>query len=134
MDSAQFRAWRKGLGFTQAAAAEALGLKKVTVTLYERGTRYEDGAPVVIPQHIALACAAISAQQSKRVPTTEAADVNVEPKPPTRVKRIRIEGPIEVLSIKGPLEVANRFKAFANSEGYMSYWAALRALLERVGH
>ena len=41
--------------------------------------------------------------------------------------------PIEVLSIKGPLSVMNRFKEYANAEGHTSYWTAIDALLRRAG-
>lgn len=53
--------------------------------------------------------------------------------PVRRVKRSRIDGPIEVLSVKGPLEVMNRFKTFCNEEGHSSYWQALDTLLKGVG-
>jgi hypothetical protein len=53
--------------------------------------------------------------------------------PAQRVKRSRMEGPIEVLSVKGPLEVMNRFKTYANEEGHSSYWQALDTLLRSVG-
>ncbi|ODN68540.1 helix-turn-helix domain-containing protein [Methylobrevis pamukkalensis] len=59
MTSEQFKAWRKALGFTQAAAAEALGLSKPAVENYDRGVRREDGRAVVIPKVVALACMAI---------------------------------------------------------------------------
>lgn len=57
----------------------------------------------------------------------------VSREPARRVKRMRIDGPIEVLSVKGPLDVLNRFKTFANEEGYTSYWQAIDALLKNVG-
>jgi hypothetical protein len=53
--------------------------------------------------------------------------------PVTRVKRVRMNEPIEVLSIKGPLSVMNRFKEYANAEGHTSYWTAIDALLRRAG-
>lgn len=59
MDSEVFKTWRKVMGLTQAQAAEALGISKPTIENYERGTRRDNGAPVEIPKHIALACAAI---------------------------------------------------------------------------
>ena len=52
--------------------------------------------------------------------------------PVTRVKRVRMNEPIEVLSIKGPLSVMNRFKEYANAEGHTSYWTAIDALLRRA--
>ncbi|WP_454917441.1 helix-turn-helix domain-containing protein [Xanthobacter sediminis] len=59
MDSEVFKTWRKVMGLTQAQAAEALGVSKPTIENYERGIRRDNGAPVEIPLHIALACAAI---------------------------------------------------------------------------
>jgi hypothetical protein len=57
----------------------------------------------------------------------------VSREPAQRVKRSRIDGPIEVLSVKGPLEVMNRFKTFCNEEQHSSYWQALDKLLKGVG-
>ncbi|WP_337996242.1 helix-turn-helix transcriptional regulator [Oleispirillum naphthae] len=59
MTSDDFRAWRKALGLTQTAAAQALGLGKSTVELYEAGKRRDNGAPVDIPHTVALACSAL---------------------------------------------------------------------------
>jgi hypothetical protein len=53
--------------------------------------------------------------------------------PATRVRRVRQSEPIEVLSVKGPLSVMNRFKEYANAEGHTSYWTAIDALLKRAG-
>lgn len=61
MTPAQFIAWRSGLGFSRTRAAEALGLSFSQLTDYETGcTRGVNSRPVVIPKHVALACAAIS--------------------------------------------------------------------------
>jgi hypothetical protein len=57
----------------------------------------------------------------------------VSREPMTRVKRVRQSEPIEVLSVKGPLSVMNRFKEYANAEGHTSYWTAIDALLKRAG-
>lgn len=54
-----FKEWRTTMGFTQARAAEALGMSKPTIGNYERGARREDGRPVIIPKHVALACRAL---------------------------------------------------------------------------
>ena len=59
MDREAFKAWRKAVTLTQTEAAESLGISKSTVELYERGSRRDNGAPVEIPKHIALACTAI---------------------------------------------------------------------------
>lgn len=56
----------------------------------------------------------------------------VSREPVKRVKRVRMNEPIEVLSIKGPLSVMNRFKEYANAEGHTSYWTAIDALLRKA--
>lgn len=58
MRPADFRNWRKRLALSQAAAAEALGLKRRVIQYYERGVR--DGDPVIIPKAVRLACFALS--------------------------------------------------------------------------
>ena len=37
MDAAEFKAWRKRLGFTQIQAAEALGMSRRSIIDYEHG-------------------------------------------------------------------------------------------------
>ena len=59
MESAQFKAWRKGLGLKQREAADKLGLKKRMIQYYETGKR--DGKAVKIPKAIRLACYALAA-------------------------------------------------------------------------
>ncbi len=58
MNPAQFRAWRKALGWKQKEAAERLGLKKRMIQYYETGER--DGKKVKIPKSVRLACYALS--------------------------------------------------------------------------
>ena len=53
-----FKRWRKSLGLSQKAAAEALGLKRRIVQYYEQGER--DGHSVEIPKSVRLACYAIA--------------------------------------------------------------------------
>lgn len=60
MTPEQFKTWRKGLGLTQQGAADALGLSKDGVRLYETGVRRDTGAPVEIPKYIELACCEVS--------------------------------------------------------------------------
>lgn len=49
------------MGYTQRAAAEALGVQLITYQQWERGTRFHDGAPAPIDRRTALACAALAA-------------------------------------------------------------------------
>ena len=60
MTPEDFKNWRKDMGFSQTQAAEKLGFSKATIENYDKGTRREDGREVVIPQTVALACAALS--------------------------------------------------------------------------
>lgn len=61
MTPADFQAWRQGMGYSQRAAAEALGVSLPTLQAWERGTAFATGKPVVIDKRTALACAAIAA-------------------------------------------------------------------------
>jgi len=61
MNNEQFKAWRKKMNLTQQQAADRLGLYRMTIVNYERGTRLENGNEVTIPRTVALACAAIEA-------------------------------------------------------------------------
>lgn len=54
-----FKLWRKRLRLTQPEAGLALGLTRQTIATYERDTK-ADGTPMIVPHHIALACAAIA--------------------------------------------------------------------------
>jgi transcriptional regulator with XRE-family HTH domain len=57
MEPADFKKWRKSLGFSQKEAAERLGLKRRMIQYYEKGER--DGEPVKVPLSVRLACYAI---------------------------------------------------------------------------
>lgn len=59
MSGEAFRAWRKGLGWKQKDAADALGLKKRMIQYYETGAR--GGKEVVVPKSVRLACHALAA-------------------------------------------------------------------------
>lgn len=59
MNRHQFKVWREAMGFTQAEAAEALGISKPSVVNYESGKRREDNRAVEIPLAIGLACSAL---------------------------------------------------------------------------
>lgn len=61
MSPADFRAWRKHMGFSQRAAADALGVALPTMQAWERGVAFATGKPVVIDRRTALACAALAA-------------------------------------------------------------------------
>jgi transcriptional regulator with XRE-family HTH domain len=54
-----FKRWRTEMNLSQEAAADALGISRSSVTLYEAGQRRDDGRPVEIPTTIALACSAL---------------------------------------------------------------------------
>lgn len=58
MKPADFKRWRRAMGFKQKDAAEALGLKKRMIQYYEKGDR--DGRKVTIPLTVALACYAVT--------------------------------------------------------------------------
>lgn len=61
MSGPEMRDWRKRLKFSRKAAAEALGISESQIIDYEAGLKRGTDRPAVIPKHIALACAAISA-------------------------------------------------------------------------
>jgi DNA-binding XRE family transcriptional regulator len=61
MTADEFKVWRKMMRLSQVAAAQALGLSKTSIELYERGSRRDDQRPVHIPRTVALACAAVFA-------------------------------------------------------------------------
>ncbi|EJF91666.1 helix-turn-helix domain-containing protein [Bartonella tamiae] len=60
MKPEDFKHWRKQMGFTQAKAADVLGLSKATIENYDKGVRREDGREVIIPLTVALSCTAIA--------------------------------------------------------------------------
>ena len=68
MTPSSFKSWRESLGFSQQAAADALGLSKGSIELYERGSRREDGRPVVIPTTVQLACERVTRLWKQRQP------------------------------------------------------------------
>lgn len=52
MTAAEFTAWRKRLGYTQAQAADALGMSRRQVQYYEDGSQ-------AVPRVVELACGAL---------------------------------------------------------------------------
>lgn len=52
----QFKQWRKSLRWSKARAAKELGISVSSISLYEHGTRFDNGAPVEIPKTVELAC------------------------------------------------------------------------------
>lgn len=60
MTPAEFKRWRESMSLSQQGAADALGLSKASIELYERGSRRDDNRPVQIPRTVELACAALS--------------------------------------------------------------------------
>ena len=61
MTPADLAAWRAQLGYTQRAAAAALGITLPTYQRLERGAEWADGTAVTIDRRTALACAALAA-------------------------------------------------------------------------
>jgi transcriptional regulator with XRE-family HTH domain len=55
-----FKAWRSHMGLSQQDVADALGISKGSIQLYERGARREDERTVIIPRTVELACAALA--------------------------------------------------------------------------
>ena len=61
MTPADLAAWRQHMGYTQRAAAAALGITLATYQRLERGAEWSDGAAVTIDRRTELACAALAA-------------------------------------------------------------------------
>ena len=61
MTTADLAAWRQHMGYTQRAAAAALGVTLATYQRLERGAEWAGGAAVTIDRRTALACAALAA-------------------------------------------------------------------------
>jgi transcriptional regulator with XRE-family HTH domain len=60
MTPADLAAWRAKMGYTQRAAAAALGVSLPTYQRMERGADFATGKAQVIDRRTALACAAIA--------------------------------------------------------------------------
>jgi transcriptional regulator with XRE-family HTH domain len=60
MTPTEFKRWRENMKLSQERAADALGLSKGSIELYERGSRRDEDRPVVIPRTVELACAALA--------------------------------------------------------------------------
>lgn len=56
MTNEEFRAWRDSLGLTKVEAAKQLGVSLSTISLFENGTRYDNGKEVLIPKAVEMAC------------------------------------------------------------------------------
>lgn len=61
MTPAELAAWRAHMGYSQRAAADALGVTASTYQQWERGASFRTGAPLQPDKRTALACAAIAA-------------------------------------------------------------------------
>lgn len=60
MHATDFKRWRERMELSQPAAAEALGISRSAVQMYELGHRKDNkGRAVIIPKAIRLACASI---------------------------------------------------------------------------
>lgn len=55
------RQWQADMGYTDRAAADALGMAPRNYQQLKRGTSYSTGKPVTIDRRTALACAALRA-------------------------------------------------------------------------
>jgi len=61
MTPEQFKEWRVAMGYrSRDVAADALGLSRSTVELYETGVRRDNEKSVEIPRTVELACAALA--------------------------------------------------------------------------
>ena len=60
MTPREFRRARENLGITQAELATALGLSVRTIAQYERGERWDNGRPVVVPLVVELALSTLT--------------------------------------------------------------------------
>ena len=58
MTNNHFRSWRRAIGLSQAAAADALGLTPSIIEMYEGGSGPDEGG-AEIPKAVALACSAL---------------------------------------------------------------------------
>jgi len=65
MTPTDLAAWRQHMGYTQREAAAALGVSAPAYQQWERGSRFDSGAPVEIDRRTALACAALAAGLSE---------------------------------------------------------------------
>lgn len=66
MTTAQLQAWQKRLGYTNADAAEALGMSLSGYMQQRLGVHRTRGTPVEIDKRTALACIALEAMQTGR--------------------------------------------------------------------
>ena len=72
MTTADLAAWRQHMGYTQRAAAAALGVTLATYQRLERGAEWADGAAVTIDRRTSLACAALAAGLAEWSPASPA--------------------------------------------------------------
>ena len=68
MPPADLRAWQSAMGYTQARAAESLGVALGTYKDWITGHSRTTGNPIAIDRRTSLACAAIAAGLSEWVP------------------------------------------------------------------
>ncbi len=84
----------------------------------------------VVPKHAPRGPAA---DAISKVDTVAADHGFISREPVARVERIRTTEPIDVLSVKGPLSVINRFKQYCNDTGN-SYWRSIDEFLRERGY
>lgn len=85
------RLWRLDMGLEQKEAAAALRMKLSTYQKYEREMRNVGGGtkPTVVPDVVALACAAVKAKLKPYRPPGHLVEVEQEATSPQRLRRIR---------------------------------------------
>jgi hypothetical protein len=72
------------------------------------------------------------AEEAKKVDEVAERHEFVSREPQMRIERVRGSEPIDVLSVKGPLTVLNRFKALCNETG-KPYWRILDEMMTQAG-
>lgn len=85
------RLWRLDMGLEQKDAAAALLMKLSTYQKYEREMRNVGGGkkPTVVPDVVALACAAVKAKLKPYMPPGHLVEVEQDATSPQRLRRIR---------------------------------------------
>jgi transcriptional regulator with XRE-family HTH domain len=114
MNAAEFKAWRNSLDLSQRAAAKVLGVSSVTVQLYERGYRHDDGRPVIIPERIALACEEVTRRRHSEAPeNTRLPHMQVREKLLQRARTFLVSNSVDIEPIPALAFHAAHYAPFA---------------------